>query len=163
MSPNKNLTEISPRNFFIHCCKKQILFLVPYFNVWSAFNSAMKPDLKLGHVRTVVAVSFCPQSIDFVRRLRTVWSQKTTTAWGKDDHCSNLCLCWPGCVQVSTCAYVLRTTPAAPLRWRRLWLFRVRETSWKPWRRTASSFWLPSARDTADLMVGSTLLFYLMW
>ena len=66
----------------------------------------------------------------------------------------------PSVLQVSTCGSVPRTTPAAPVRWRRRWPSRASGTSSKPWRRTASSFWPRSPRGTAGLTVRQKLLFH---
>lgn len=64
-------------------------------------------------------------------------------------------LAWflPLVFQVSTCGSVLRTTPAAPARWRRRWPSRARGTFSNPSKRTASSFWLLLPRDIAGLTV----------
>lgn len=56
-------------------------------------------------------------------------------------------------LQASTCGSVPRTTPAVLVRWRRRCPCRASEISWELWRRTVSSSWPPSRRDTAGLTV----------
>lgn len=56
-------------------------------------------------------------------------------------------------VQASICVCVPRTTPAAPVRWRKRWPTKVRRTSCRPSTTPASSFSPLSHRGTTSLTV----------